>query len=151
MIMKAGFLICAVFLSLNGWCQEPEKSPVMSDAYWALWNDDVQRKIDEDIDRYRKADAAVAVSGAAVGTEITVEQMTHDFVFGANIFNFNQLGTAERNRRYKELFGDLFNSGTVRSEERRVGREWVRGVELGGRRIIKKKKIRNRNRAKGKI
>src|SRR3546814_2985983 len=105
MIMKAGFLICAVFLSLNGWCQEPEKSPVMSDAYWALWNDDVQRKIDEDIDRYRKADAAVAVPGAAVGTEITVEQMTHDFVFGANIFNFNQLGTAERNRRYKALFG----------------------------------------------
>src|SRR3546814_259642 len=107
MIMKAGFLICAVFLSLNGWCQEPEKSPVMSDAYWALWNDDVQRKIDEDIDRYRKADAAVAVPGAAVGTEITVEQMTHDFVFGANIFNFNQLGTAERNRRYKALFGDM--------------------------------------------
>lgn len=111
--MKVKFLICAVFMSLKCWSQTPDKPDVMSDAYWALWNEDVQRKIDADIERNRKADATISVPGAASGAEINVEQMTHEFVFGANIFNFNQLGTSERNRRYKELFGNLFNSATI--------------------------------------
>src|SRR3546814_13629446 len=33
----------------------------------------------------------------------------------------------------------------TRSEERRVGKEWVRSVNFGGRRIIKKKKKNNNN------
>ncbi len=28
----------------------------MSDEYWKIWNDDVQAKIDADIEKYRKAD-----------------------------------------------------------------------------------------------
>ena len=111
--MKRTLLICAVLASLQGWSQTPAASDVMSDAYWALWNEDVQQKIDADIDRNRKADAVVAVPEAEAGTVINVEQVTHDFVFGANIFNFNQLGTTERNRRYKDLFGSLFNSATI--------------------------------------
>ena len=27
----------------------------MSDAYWKIWNDDVQKRIDADIEKYRKA------------------------------------------------------------------------------------------------
>ena len=72
----------------------------MSDAYWRIWNDDVQAKIDADIERYRKADAAVAVA-APDGAEVTVEQVSHAFFFGAHIFNFNQLGKQEWNDRYK--------------------------------------------------
>ena len=34
----------------------------MSDKYWAIWNDDVQKKIDADIEKHRKADAAVAAA-----------------------------------------------------------------------------------------
>ena len=85
---------------------------VMSDAYWSIWNDDVQAKIDADIERYRKADAAVAVA-APDGAEVMVEQVNHAFFFGAHIFNFNQLGKKEWNDRYKELYGTLFNSATV--------------------------------------
>ena len=85
---------------------------VMSDKYWAIWNDDVQAKIDADIEKYRKADAAVAVVAPA-GTEVKVEQIGHAFFFGAHIFNFNQLGKTEWNNRYKELYGTLFNSATV--------------------------------------
>lgn len=96
----------------TSWPYEGAKT-VMSDAYWSLWNDDVQQRIDVDIERYRKADAIVAVPGAVSGTEINVEQIDHAFVFGANIFNYNQLGTTERNRRYKQLFGTLFNSATI--------------------------------------
>ena len=82
---------------------------VMSDRYWAIWNDEVQAKIDADIEKYRKADAAVEVDAPA-GTEVKVEQISSAFFFGAHIFNFNQLGKKEWNDRYKELYGTLFNS-----------------------------------------
>jgi GH35 family endo-1,4-beta-xylanase len=90
---------------------KPNRS-VMSDAYWKVWNDDVQKRIDADIEKYRKADAVVDIS-APDGVEVSVEQKTHAFFFGAHIFNFNQLGKKEWNDRYKELYGTLFNSATV--------------------------------------
>lgn len=90
-----------------------EMISAMSDAYWQMWNDDVQQKIDRDIEKYRKADAHVELKGVPAGTEVKVEQLSHQFIFGAHIFNFNQLGTTERNDRYKELFGTLFNSATI--------------------------------------
>lgn len=90
-----------------------EASKVMNDGYWKHWNPDVQKQIDADIDKYRKADAMLKVGTVAEGTEVTIEQITHEFVFGANIFNYNQLGTTERNNRYKNLFGTLFNSATI--------------------------------------
>ena len=85
---------------------------VMSDAYWQIWNDDVQAKIDADIEKFRKADAAVEID-APDGAVVSVSQKTHAFFFGAHIFNFNQLGKKEWNDRYKELYGTLFNSATV--------------------------------------
>ena len=87
----------------------------MSEAYWKIWNDGVQARIDADIEKYRKTDASAEVS-APDGTEVAIEQISHAFFFGAHIFNFNQLGTRERNERYKALYGRegaLFNSATV--------------------------------------
>ena len=84
----------------------------MSEAYWRIWNDDVQAKIDADIEKYRKADAEFEVA-APDGAEVKIEQVSHAFFFGAHIFNFNQLGKKEWNDRYKELYGALFNSATV--------------------------------------
>lgn len=85
---------------------------VMSDEYWKIWNDDVQKKIDEDIEKYRKADATIDVS-APEGSEVEINQLSHGFFFGAHIFNFNQLGKKEWNDRYKRMYGELFNSATV--------------------------------------
>jgi len=86
---------------------------VMSEAYRKLWNPEVQAQIDRDIDKYRKADAVCIFKDVPPGTNVTVEQLSHDFIFGAHIFNYNQLGTKERNKRYKELYGTLFNSATI--------------------------------------
>ncbi len=86
---------------------------VMSDGYWKVWNDDAQKRIDADIEKYRKADAEIAIDGIPDGAEVAVEQVSHAFFFGAHTFNFNQLGSKERNDRYKALWGTLFNSGTV--------------------------------------
>ena len=90
-----------------------EQNNAMSEGYWKLWNSEVQARIDRDIEANRKADASIRLAGTAAGTQVTVEQLTHDFIFGANIFNFDQLGTDERNRKYKELYGTLFNSATI--------------------------------------
>ena len=87
---------------------------VMSDEYWAIWNDGVQAKIDADIEKNRKADASFEVS-APDGAEVSVDQLSHEFRFGAHIFNFNQLGKKEYNDAYKASYGDggLFNQATV--------------------------------------
>ena len=87
---------------------------VMSDAYWAIWNDAEQARIDADIERYRKADGKFAVD-AADGTVVSVEQIEHEFRFGAHIFNFNQLGKTEWNDAYKASYGKggIFNQATV--------------------------------------
>jgi endo-1,4-beta-xylanase len=90
-----------------------EQSDVMSDAYWQIWNTEEQARIDRDIDQHRKADAVINLPDALEGCEVKIEQISHDFVFGAHIFNFDQLGKDEYNRRYKELYGTLFNSATI--------------------------------------
>jgi GH35 family endo-1,4-beta-xylanase len=91
----------------------PAERAAMSEAYWDLWNDEVQTQIDRDIEANRKSSACIKIEGLQAGTEVRVEQLAHDFVFGAHIFNYDQLGTDERNERYKELYGTLFNSATI--------------------------------------
>jgi endo-1,4-beta-xylanase len=93
--------------------KKEEQQKVMSEAYWQLWNPEVQKKIDNDIDKNRKADGSFLIPEIKQGTEIEVEQISHAFIFGAHIFNFNQLGSDECNNRYKELYGTLFNSATI--------------------------------------
>ena len=86
----------------------------MSEAYWAVWNAAEQARMDADIERYRKADGTFAVD-APEGTEVTVEQVDHEFRFGAHIFNFNQLGKSDWNGAYKASYGKggIFNQATV--------------------------------------
>ena len=90
-----------------------EIDAAFSDAYRALWNDDEQRRIDADIEKNRKADGEFQLPASAAGREVRAEQLSHDFIFGAHIFNFDQLGSDECNVRYKELYGTLFNSATI--------------------------------------
>jgi endo-1,4-beta-xylanase len=112
--MRTVPFVLAVFAGMTSFAlHAAEPSGTMSEAYWKLWNPDVQRKIDRDIESNRKADAVLHLKGVPEGTEVRVEQTSHDFLFGAHIFNFDQLGKDEYNRRYKELYGTLFNSATI--------------------------------------
>ena len=115
---NSGWFRCGVALALgclaasSAFAEFKLDRSVMSKEYWAIWNDQAQAKIDSDIEKYRKADAVFEIA-APDGAEVTVEQKTHSFFFGAHIFNFNQLGKKEWNDRYKDLYGTLFNSATV--------------------------------------
>ncbi|MBR4883753.1 MAG: 1,4-beta-xylanase, partial [Lentisphaeria bacterium] len=73
----------------------------MKAGYWKRWNGKIQKQIDENIEKYRKADADWKIEGLKAGTDVKVEQVSHKFIFGAHIFNFDQLGTDERNEKYK--------------------------------------------------
>ncbi len=90
-----------------------ENATQMSEAYWKIWNPEVQSKIDSDIDRYRKADAILNFENLPKGTKIEIEQITHSFLFGGNIFLFGDLGNPELNKKYEDVFGGLFNAATV--------------------------------------
>ncbi|MBR4673355.1 MAG: endo-1,4-beta-xylanase [Victivallales bacterium] len=92
--------------SMTDWKQ------AMSAGYWERWNDSVQAKIDQDIEHHRKADG-IFRTDAPKGADIKVEQISSSFIFGAHIFNFDQLGTDERNAKYRALYGTLFNSATI--------------------------------------
>ena len=94
-------------------CQSEDTEKIVTPQYWEKWTPEVRKKIDADIEKNRKADAVVNLGEAAPGGDVKVEQLKHDFIFGAHIFNFNQLGAHEYNERYKRAYGELFNSATV--------------------------------------
>ena len=110
--MKTKMIVLAALAATAAQAEFKIDRSAMSEEYWKIWNDDVQKRIDADIEKYRKADAQIAVA-APDGAEVKVEQLTHAFFFGAHIFNYGQLGKKEWNDRYKELYGTLFNSATV--------------------------------------
>lgn len=90
-----------------------EQNKAMSEAYWKLWNQEEQARIDRDIEAHRKAEGRFQVAGIPEGADVQVEQTKHSFIFGAHIFNYDQLGSDECNAKYKELYGTLFNSATI--------------------------------------
>ncbi len=84
-----------------------------------------QAKLEEDtlkrarlaIEKNRKSDAVVRVldsRGKPVpGAAVEVVQTKQDFLFGCNIFMFNNLGDQARNDLYLEKFKGLFNYATL--------------------------------------
>ena len=116
------FSLCALFACNAAFAQDKPQFPrsqaedtkgYMSEAYWKLWSPEEQARIDADIEKYRKADGELVLENLGRKRNVKIEQVSHEFVFGAHIFNFNQLGKTEYNDRYKRLYGELFNSATI--------------------------------------
>ncbi|MBQ2978064.1 MAG: endo-1,4-beta-xylanase [Clostridia bacterium] len=84
------------------------------EAYRAMW-DKINPQIDENIEKYRKADFQVNVvnkNGEAIPeAKVTVHQLDHDFVFGCNGLMVGDLGDGEMD--YQDSFGRLFNLVTT--------------------------------------
>lgn len=101
------WLICAF-----GVLSQNSKS-VMSEAYYNFWNEQVENRISGDIEKNRKSDAVLIFKNLPPGTKIEIEQISHDFLFGGNIFLFGDCGSPDKNKRYEDTFGDLFNAATI--------------------------------------
>jgi len=111
MAFATGALLAAEVLPETAAAQEAD---VMSAAYRAQWNaPEVKARIERGIRENRMAEASVRLPSVRPGTEVKVEQLDHAFLFGANLFNFDQLGSDALNRQYKEVFGSLFNAATI--------------------------------------
>ena len=50
---------------------------------------------------------------AVPGARLTIEQVSHEFKYGANLFMLDEMETPEKNETYKSIFADTFNMATL--------------------------------------
>jgi GH35 family endo-1,4-beta-xylanase len=86
--------------------------------YRDVWNDpEVVQRIDDGIRANRMGWATlrfVDEKGQPVtNVQVSVEQTSHQFLFGANLFMLGGFDSAADNRKYEETFLRLFNYGTA--------------------------------------
>lgn len=71
----------------------------------------------EGIEKYRKGDGKISLRdrfGAPIkNAKIRINQKSHEFRFGANLFMLDELETEEKNEKYKKYFAELFNMATL--------------------------------------
>ena len=109
--------VAAVFVTILGLPGLTANAQV-TEAYRKLWNDPaVVQRIDRNIEKNRKGDAAITIVGQegqpVRDATVEVRQQTHEFLFGCNGFVLGQLQAPEMNRKYEEAFVQLFNFVTV--------------------------------------
>ena len=89
-----------------------------STCYESLWsNPQINDRIEQGITEHRQSDACfqlIDTTGRPIANEtVRVEQITSDFLFGANIFMLDGYAETALNRRYEQAFAHLFNAATV--------------------------------------
>ena len=79
--------------------------------------DFMEDKINCGIELYRKGYAKIIIEDGdgnpVPDAKIKVNQKTHEFKFGANLFMLDELETKEKNDTYKKCFADVFNMATL--------------------------------------
>ncbi len=69
------------------------------------------------IEKYRKGNMSISIvdeNGNIVpNAKIKINQITHEFKFGANLFMLDELETKEKNQLYKDYFKNIFNMATL--------------------------------------
>ena len=77
----------------------------------------MEERINSGIEQYRKGYANILVKDSEgnpiPNVKITVNQKSHEFKFGANLFMLDELETDEKNAKYKKSFYELFNMATL--------------------------------------
>jgi GH35 family endo-1,4-beta-xylanase len=102
----AAWLVLPVVVVAAAFGREP--------AYDGIWKDpEIEQRIRTGIQANRMGFATLRFTGPedapVTGVEVEFEQVTHDFLFGCNIFSLGGFGSAQQNRRYEEAFASLFN------------------------------------------
>lgn len=79
--------------------------------------DQILAQADSLIQLYRQSDAVLQIvdkNGTPIqGATVSINQTSHDFLFGANLFSYARFGTPEANALFNQRFAALFNYGTV--------------------------------------
>ncbi len=77
----------------------------------------MEEKVNSGIEQYRKGYAKITVQdkdgNVISGAKIKLNQKSHEFKFGANLFMLDEMETTEKNDEYKKYFADVFNMATL--------------------------------------
>lgn len=75
------------------------------------------KKVSEGIEKYRKGYACITVTdkngNAVPDAKIKINQKSHEFKFGANMFLLDELESDQKNEQYKKYLADTFNMATL--------------------------------------
>jgi endo-1,4-beta-xylanase len=87
-------------------------------SYDQIWADpEVEQKIEQGIRQHRMGEARLRfVDGQGKplkSLSVELEQLSNQFLFGANLFMLHGFSTPEQNKKYEETFLHLFNHGTI--------------------------------------
>ena len=79
--------------------------------------DFMESTVKANIENYRKGWGTVTVKDSEGNfipdAKISINQKSHEFRFGANLFMLDELETKEKNDAYKKQFADTFNMATL--------------------------------------
>ncbi len=107
--LRSGLSASALLLASPAWAGEAHKEK-RSD-------DELLSQAKARIEKHRMGDGWVEVRddrGRPLrNTEVTVEQVRHDFLFGCNFFMFERCGEPEREEQYRSRFAALLNYCTL--------------------------------------
>lgn len=77
----------------------------------------MEYRIKTGIEENRKDFLTIEVRGkngnVLPGVQVELEQKSHQFMFGANLFLLDEMETEEKNQEYRRLFPKLFNQATL--------------------------------------
>lgn len=77
----------------------------------------MKKRVPEGIEKYRKGDCKIRLTDSEgnplKNTEVSVNQISHDFKFGAHIFMLDEFESEEDNKKFRDMFADYFNLATI--------------------------------------
>lgn len=77
----------------------------------------MNERVNSGIEQHRKGWAKLEIVGAdsepVKNAKIKINQKTHEFKYGANLFMLDELETKEKNELYKKYFSETFNMATL--------------------------------------
>ena len=78
---------------------------------------EVEFRIKTGTEMYRKGFGRIELQNAdgspVENASLKFKQISHEYLFGCNAFMFNQFPEEEQNRKYEEVFANLFNEAVV--------------------------------------
>ena len=84
--------------------------------YFEENTDFFKNTVEPNIEKYRMGNMTISVTdknGKKIPCSVKINQIKHEFKFGANLFMLDELETEKKNQLYKESFKKVFNMATL--------------------------------------
>ena len=107
--LRAGAVTSAILCSVPAWCGEAEDHPPT--------DPELLSEAKSSIERHRKSEVTVLAQNARgeplSHVDVKIDQVSHETLFGCNLFSFARCTDPERENAYRDRFAALFNYCTL--------------------------------------